>query len=347
MKKEKDKFPSELRKDCNSGEWVVIATGRARRPDSFKSSKNQIPRTLKKDCFFCSLSEKDFPISFYYNKKKINFNQGDKLPRKWTTVVIPNKYPAFVQNDNLNIKKHGNFFESMNAVGYHEVVITSDHDKSIALMPKENVEELISAYVDRYSFLNEKENVGYVAIIHNHGPQAGASIYHPHSQIMAIPLIDSDLKTSMINAEKYLKKNNRCVYCDMMKWELKEKSRIVYENKDFVALCPYASKSAFQTIITPRKHSSLFQEITDSQKESLADAFKKVLLKLYKGLNNPSYNFYLHAAPSTPKNHSYYHWHWTILPKTSIWAGFELGVGIEISTVSPEDAASYLRKQKI
>jgi UDPglucose--hexose-1-phosphate uridylyltransferase len=99
-------------------------------------------------------------------------------------------------------------------------------------------------------------------------------------------------------------------------------------------------------IISPKKHLSFFGEITEREKDNLADIFKKVLLKLHKALGDTPYNFYLHSAPSDGQDHSYYHWHWTILPKTSIWAGFELGVGIEISTIEPEKAAQYLRKQK-
>ena len=130
----------------------------------------------------------------------------------------------------------------------------------------------------------------------------------------------------------------------MGKWEMKKKERIVFENKDFLVLCPFASKSAFQMIISPKKHLPYFEKITEKEKWSLAEAFKVTFSKLYKTLHDPAYNFYLHTAPCDGKKHDHYHWHWTILPKTAIWAGFEIGTRMEISTMEPEKAAAILRK---
>ncbi len=131
----------------------------------------------------------------------------------------------------------------------------------------------------------------------------------------------------------------------MNKWEMKVRKRIVFENKDFLVLCPFASKMAFQTIVSPKRHLSYFEKVSEQQKWQLAEAFKKAFSKLYKALGNPAYNFYLHTAPCDGKSYPFYHWHFTILPKTSIHAGFELGAGMEISTIEPEKAAEYLRKQ--
>jgi len=337
----KKKFPSELRLNRNSGDWVVIATGRARRPDSFKKDKRQRKRVFKKDCPFCNISEQENPVLVYKDGKEIDF-----LSKNWTTLVLPNKYPAFVFSNELNRKKCDGLFETMNAVGFHEVIITRDHDKSLALLPKEHVKEVIDVYAQRYTDLIKKEIVNYVSIFHNHGPEAGASIYHPHSQLIAMPLIDIDLKDALAKARKF-KKSKECIYCKMNEWEMKQRERIVYENDDFIAICPFASKAAFQVIISPKRHLAFFEKITEKEKVNLADIFKIVLAKLHKALGDPPYNFYLHSAPSDGNDHSYYHWHWTILPKTSVWAGFELAVGIEISTIEPEKAAAYLRKQKV
>jgi len=122
--------------------------------------------------------------------------------------------------------------------------------------------------------------------------------------------------------------------------------RIVFENSEFLVICPFASKSAFQVIITPKKHQPYFERISENQKWQLAEAFKEALGRVYKGLKDPAYNFYLHTAPCDGTKNESYHWHWTILPKTSIWAGFEIGTRMEISTIEPEVAASHLRKQK-
>jgi len=347
MNKEKkiEKFPSELRLDKTSKDWVVIATGRAKRPEMFKKERRKEHKVSKKDCPFCNLSNKESPILAYFNGSKIPIKDGN-IPKKWTTISIPNKYPAFVPSEELDRKKENGFFERMNAVGYHEVIVTLDHEKSLALLPKEHIKEVIDVYVDRYKDLLSKKIVNYVAIFHNHGAEAGASIYHPHSQIIALPLIDSDLEDALERAKKF-KKTKSCIYCKLNKWELEKKERIVYENDDYIAVCPFASKAAFQVIISPKKHLAFFEKITEKEKVNLADIIRIVLAKLHKGLGDPAFNFYLHAAPSDGQDHSYYHWHWTILPKTSIWAGFELGVGIEISTIEPEKAAEYLRNQKI
>jgi len=342
--KKQTKFPSELRLDVASNDWVIIATGRAKRPEMFKKDKKESQRVLKKDCPFCKIETQESPVLIFSNGKRKEFATGDKIPKDWTTIIIPNKYPAFTVGK-LEKKMEGPYYQKINAVGFHEVVITKDHDKHLAILPENKVKEVIDVYQARYLELMNKSFVNYIAIFHNHGPEAGASIYHPHSQLITTPLADPDLKKALLNSGEYYKNNKKCIYCEMAKWEKNSKKRIVFENKDFLVLCPFASKMAFQTIITPKKHSSNFEKISESEKKYLAQAFKKALFKIYKGLGNPSYNFYLHTAPCDGKDYSFYHWHWTIIPKTAIHAGFELGVGMEISTIEPEKAAQYLKKQ--
>ncbi len=343
IKSKKNKFPFELRFDLVSQDWVVIATGRAKRPGVFKKGERKRRKIPKKLCPFCNIKTQKPPTLIFSQGKEISLEQG--IPKDWTVVVIPNKYPAFAESNDLNKRIKGGIYQAMNAVGFHEVVVTRDHSKQMAQFSIKQIKEVIDVYQKRYLSLMSNPFVNYISIFYNHGEEAGASVAHPHSQIIAIPLIDSDLRKALLNSKKYYKTQKKCIYCKMTKWERKDKKRIVFENKDFIALCPFASKVAFEVIISPKKHLSYFERITEKQKLSLAEAFRNVLRKLYKGLNDPPYNFYLHTAPCDGKNYDYYHWHWTILPKTSIWAGFELGVGIEISTIEPEKAAEYLRKQ--
>jgi UDPglucose--hexose-1-phosphate uridylyltransferase len=159
--------------------------------------------------------------------------------------------------------------------------------------------------------------------------------------------VDTDFMRSLAMAKKYFKTNNKCIYCEMNKWDLKEKVRIVFENEDFMTVCPFASKTAFETIISPKKHVSYFEQISDGMKWNLAEAFRVTLAKIQKGLDDPSFNFYLHTSPADGKKHPYYHWHWTIFPKTGIPAGFEIGTKMEISSIEPEAAAAYLREQNV
>jgi len=337
--------PSELRFDLVSEDWVVIATGRARRPETFKKEKRKKEEVSPKLCPFCNIKNQEEPTLVYSEGKKYLFKLGKDIPEDWTTIVIPNKYPAFVPYLKLEKRPENHLFQRMNAVGFHEVIVTRDHKKSLAQMKISQIKEVIDVYQERFKEMAEEKFVNYVSIFHNHGAEAGASIAHPHSQIVTTPLIDSDLRKSLIHSRNYLLKNKKCIYCKMIEWEKKNKQRIVFENDNFVAICPFASKAAFEVIISPKKHLPYFEKITEKEKKQLAEALHVVLNKLFKGLNDPPYNFYLHTAPCDGIKHDYYHWHWTILPKTSTWAGFEIGTKIEISTIEPEKAAEFLRKQ--
>lgn len=341
----KSRFPSELRLDLVSRDWVVIATGRARRPETFKQERRKREVVSKKRCPFCRIHTQETPTVIFSNGKQIPFKATDKIPESWTALSIPNKYPAFIPSNQLSEKIEGNIYQTINAVGFHEVVVTRGHEKHLAQFSINKVKENIDVYQQRYLKLMKKKFVNYVSIFHNHGIEAGATIAHPHSQIITTPLIDADLKRSLINSKKYFNFHKKCIYCQMAKWEKKVNKRIIFENKDFLVICPFASKSAFEVIISPKKHHSYFERITESGKVQLAEAFKVALRKLYRALNDPAYNFYLHTAPSDGKNYDYYHWHWTILPKTSTWAGFEMGTKMEISTIEPEKAADYLKRQ--
>jgi len=363
QKNKKTKFPSELRMDAVSNDWVVIATGRARKPESFKKEKRLKRNIPEKECPFCNIETQKKPILIMVNGRKIGLT--DKIPKNWTTVVIPNKYPAFAKSEVLDERFEGPLYKAMDAVGSHEIVITKDHKKQIANLKIEQVKEIFDVYQERYLDLMNEKFVSYVSIFHNHGLGAGASVFHPHSQIITTPLLDADLKDTLLRSKKYFENKNpsfrsgtlnvcpsgkplskkSCIYCEMIEWEKKINKRVVLENKDFIAICPFASNTAFEVIISPKKHFSYFERIIEKEKLSLAEIFQKTMKKIYKGLQNPDYNFYLHTAPCDGQNHEYYHWHWTILPKTSVWAGFEIGTKMEISTIEPEKAAEYLRKQ--
>ena len=337
------KFPSELRFDLVSKDWVVIATGRAKRPETFRKEKRYDEEISEAACPFCKIETQEKPVLVFAEGKKAALTDG--IPASWTTVVIPNKYPAFLPSFELNTRIEGNLYQTMNAVGFHEVVVTRDHRKSLALLSLERVKEVFNVYQERYLQLMDENFVNYISIFHNHGKEAGASIFHPHSQIITTPLIDSDLKKSLANAQRYFRENKKCVYCAMDEWEIQSKVRVIFENDEFLAVCPFASKTAFEVIVSPKQHLPYFEKITEKEKWLLAEAFQVALKKLYTGLNDPAYNFYLHTAPCDGKNYNFYHWHWTILPKTATHAGFEMGTQMEISTIEPEQAAEFLRKR--
>jgi len=333
MKKNKEKFPSELRMDLVSSDWVVIATGRARRPETFAQQERIQDAVPPRKCHFC--------------KPKILKNAVDKIDRNgsWFVVSYPNDFPALAPADKVNERKQGPN-RVMDGVGYHEVIITADHKKQMAQFTPDEVKAVIDLYQKRYLDLMNKKFIKYISIFHNHGREAGASIGHPHSQLLAISVIDPDLRASLDGAETFYRSQGKCVYCTMIEWELKDKKRIIYENDKFLVVCPFAAQVAFEIRVYPKEHQPYFEKMTEQDKELFADAMQKGLSKLYRGLEDPAYNFYFHTAPCGEGNYDQYHWHLNILPKTNIWAGFELGVGIEISTIEPEKAAEFLRRVK-
>ncbi len=317
---------SELRLDLVSNDWVVVATGRAHRLETFTQHQRIKEEMLIKDCPFC---QEDI-------LKKAILRRGN-------IISIPNDFPAFSYSDNLNERMDGPN-KIMDGVGFQEVIITLDHKKQLAQFSQEEMRDVVNVYQARYLDLMKKNFIKYVSIFHNHGREAGATIAHPHSQIIAIPVIDPDLKDSMQGAAEFFKENGKCVYCTMIEWDKKDGRRIVYENEKFVALCPFAPQGNFEVRIYPKKHNPYFEKITEEEKDFFSDALRMALFKIYKGLNDPAYNFYIHTAPCDEENYDHYHWHLVILPRTSVWAGFELGADMEISTIEPEKAAEFLKK---
>lgn len=326
---------TELRQDLVTGDWVVIATGRAKKPEEFASNKRSfIEEDPNKVCFFCH------PEETGQEKDNLIYERANG---DWSLRVFPNKYPAFVSG---RVPKHieeGPYF-AMDGTGYHELIVTRDHHRQIAQMDFLEVAEIIDAYQERYIELMNKKSVNYIEVFHNHGKEAGASIAHPHSQLMAIPVISPYVKSELDGAESYHKMNRQCVYCTMIAWELEHRKRVIFENDDFLAYCPYSSRAAFEVWVLPKKHKPYFERTSDSEKMTLAEALQTAISKIYKALEDPAYNFYIHTSPCDGKDYPHFHWHIEIIPRTSVWAGFELSTGIEISTIQPEVAASYLRK---
>src|SRR3989338_1432006 len=336
---------SELRKDIVSGDWVVIATGRKRRPHDFAVNKKHT--STKAQRVLCPFEKLHGEASYVILKNGETHQPSAKntllLEKEWAVQVIPNKYPAFGHGRCAVVFNQGPY-QLQDGAGFHDVVVTREHDRPLALMSVPNIFSVLYAYRHRYQQLKDDDCVKYVSIFHNHGAEAGASITHPHSQIVAIPVVPPEVERSIKGSDRYFAKEKKCVHCVMIAFELKEKKRLVYENDDFVVFAPFASRTAFEVRIFPKKHSPMFEAIHNDQIKSFADTIKEALSKLYTGLGNPSYNFFIHTSPAFyVKTFEHYHWHLEIIPKTAIWAGFELGTDINISTITPEAAAAFLR----
>lgn len=321
------KSKSELRFDIINKDWVVVAEGRGKRPEDFKREK--IDEAIDNmPCAFCDY-----------------FTEPNFLDKNFA--VIPNKFPAFYSQKNIEIKNENTLFQRMPSIGFHEVVIFNDHLKQLTDFSQNEWEELLGVYQQRYITLAKEKTVSYVSIFHNHGKMAGASLAHPHSQIIAIPFFDKNLATSLNSAKDFFKEKSQCLFCAINRAEKSLKTRIVFENSNFLAICPFASKVNFEVTIVPKNHLPYFEKITKEEKSDLAQIFNKVLKKISRGLEFPDYNFYLHTSPCDDREYPFFHWHFTIILRISLWAGFELGTDIEIITMSPEKSAEYLRKIKI
>ena len=326
---------SELRQDLVSGDWIVIAPRRAKKSRQLIKKEKRI-KTPIKGCPFEDPQEsgQSEPILMYKNKR----------PRDWQLQIIPNKYPAFVhRNICAQISHHGPY-STISGVGHHDIVITRDHNKNFPHLNKDEANLVFRAFVERYRMLANDSCSAYVSIFHNWGPKAGASIYHPHYQIISIPVVPPDVGHSLLGSAHYFKKFKKCVHCVMIDWEKKIRRRIVYENKGAIVFTPFISREPFELRIFPRKHLPYFEDTPVEDLKFIVEALQKALMKIEKRLKDPDYNFFIHTAPIlNKKKYTHYHWHIEIQPKISISAGFELGTGIEITVVDPDEAAKILR----
>jgi len=330
----------ELRKDPITGRWVIISIERASRPKDFK-----ISHTDKKEgpCPFCPGSEKMTPPELEAVR---GLNTKPDTPG-WSVRVIPNKFPAFEMKGNLD-KRNIGLYDVCDGVGAHEVIIeTPDHNKDLADLTKSEIKDVIFKYRARSIDLAKDARVKYILIFKNHGESAGASLEHTHSQLITLPIIPKRVNEELKGASDYFSEKKKCVFCDMILQESKDKLRIISQNEDFIAFCPFASRFAFETWIMPKNHNHDFKSIDDKKIVGLASILKDSLIKLKKVLNDPAYNFIIHTAPVKNGVSEGYHWHIEIMPKLTNVAGFEWGSGFYINPTSPEIAAKHLREVKL
>jgi UDPglucose--hexose-1-phosphate uridylyltransferase len=327
----------ELRRDPIIGRWVIISTERAKRPTDYKCDDDQ---TSPKSCPFCQGNERMTPseILAYGEPGRARDASG------WWVRVIPNKFPALAIEGTLNRQGEG-IYDKMNGLGAHEVIIESpDHRTTIPDMTNKQVEDIIWAYRDRIMDLKKDVRLEYILIFKNHGSSAGATLSHPHSQLIATPIVPKRVREEVNGAKNYFEYRERCAFCDIIKQELTTGSRVVAENDGFIALCPFASRFPFEVWILPKEHDSDFEDIQKYDAVNLAAMMKSILGKMNRVLDNPHYNFLLHNAPLKESHLPHYHWHIEIMPKLTKVAGFEWGTGFYINPTPPEEAAKFLRE---
>lgn len=233
----------------------------------------------------------------------------------------------------------------MSGTGAHEVIIeTTNHNAQLADFEENQIHEVINTYRERVLDLTKDQRFKYIIIFKNHGVSAGASLFHSHSQLIAMPVVPKQVKEELDGSQRYFDFRQRCIFCDILKHELEESRRLVAQNERFVAVAPYAPRFPFEIWIIARRHFASFNTIEDSELRALSQILKLSLNKMNQVLSYPDYNFLIHIAPSDNLEPGYYHFHLELMPKLTKIAGFEVGSGFYINPTPPEDAAKYLRE---
>ena len=329
----------ELRKDPIHGRWVIISTERSRRPSDF------VPEERKPIGGFCPLCEGNEDRT---PPEIIAYRENGTSPNTpgWTLRVVPNKFPALRIEGDLNREGEG-IYDKMNGIGAHEVVIeTPQHSETLATLPLKAVENVLWAYRERIVDLRRDQRLRYVLVFKNHGIAAGASLEHSHSQIIALPIVPGRVVEEIEGSKNYFNFKDRCVFCDIIRQELQQKSRLIFENKSFLSIAPFASRFPFETWILPKTHYPSYEKMESSLYEQAAQILSDTLRRMNRLLNDPPYNYILHTSSFSGSESEHYHWHFEIMPKLTKVAGFEWGTGFYINPTPPEEAAEYLREVK-
>jgi UDPglucose--hexose-1-phosphate uridylyltransferase len=257
---------------------------------------------------------------------------------------VPNKFPALHLDGEAQAAGEG-IYDRIDGIGAHEVVIeTPDHFAGLGTLPVAHVGEVLVAYRERLLALRKDPRLEYVLIFKNHGVAAGASLEHPHSQLIATPILPELVAEELEGAVRYFRMKERCVWCDIVRQERRDGARLVLEEEGFVAVAPYASRFPYELCILPTVHRASFESLHADEVDALARLLREVIGRLARLFGDPPYNFALHTAPLRETDPEHFHWHLELMPKLTRLAGFELGTGFFINPTPPEDAARFLRQ---
>ena len=319
---------------------MLIAPERARRPialsDSGPRHRTSGERT---PCPFCPGKEHDTPGEVFALRAPGARPNGPD----WRLRVVPNKFPA-VSPAELAPPAPSALFRAAPAVGFAEVLIDCpEHVDSPTRLSDEQLRDVFIAYRERLAALAADPRLEFVAVFKNVGAEAGASLGHTHSQIIATPVVPALIQTELSGAEAHFARTGRCPFCDVAKGELANGSRVVARTANFVAVTAFAPRFSYEMWVLPLRHEARYEAVTDGAARELAGLVKRVLRALDVVCHSPAYNWFLHTSPLRAGEPPHYHWHLEILPRTARPAGLEWGFGCHITTAAPERAAAELR----
>ncbi|MFC1989813.1 galactose-1-phosphate uridylyltransferase [Chloroflexota bacterium] len=332
---------SEIRQDPTTKEWVIIASERRKRPSDFihKVSRPEKPPFVS-SCPFCPGNESMTPPAV--------LSYPDSNTGSWQIRVFTNRFPAVTPEGSTTRQIEHGCFLSMEGVGCHEVIVeTPVHNKPLALMNDLEVAEVLRAYRQRYDAMAQTPNIKSIIVFKNHGLAAGTSLEHPHSQLVATAIVPRHMRMQYEVAISYYDDNGRCLYSDLTDRELGVGTRIVMETERFVVFHPFASHRPFETWIMPKANQASFSQASGEDIQHLAQVLRIILLKLYRGLDNPDFNLVIDSAPVGEERADFYQWHVRIIPRISEAAGFEIGSGIFINTALPEETSQFMRDLRV
>ena len=338
----------ELRRGPTSSRWVIVAPERASRPSDFEQRDAGFAERRPDDCPFCAGNEEMTPPEIY----------RDPAPDGWYVRVVPNKFPALQDCEELRREAMDGLYDRMNGGGTHEVIVeTPEHFLEIPDLPEEQVKRVVDTYIARLQELMKNPRFRYVLLFKNHGKEAGASLIHPHSQVIATPIVPQEVRSSLSIAKAYYERKERCLFCDVMLAEIRCGERIVEESGSHVVWAPYDSRFPFELVVYPKAHSHDFTSLDGAQRCGLARILRRTLKRLTLLLGDIPYNLVLKTTPNPVPQPSKpgqwttlpydYHWRIAVMPRLTRVAGFEWGTGLYINPMPPERAAGYLRDVEI
>lgn len=320
--------------------WVIIATERSKRPSDLNVQKSTARGGF---CPLCPGNEDKTPSEVFA------FREGNSPPDSpgWKLRVVPNKFPALIVEGEPNRRTEG-IYDKMNGLGAHEIIIeTPDHYANASTLSVDEIKHILISYRQRIIALKNDNRFRYITVFKNYGEMAGATLEHPHSQIIALPIIPKRALEEIDGSQAYYNHKSRCVFCDIIAQELSDGRRIAVENDKFLAFEPFASRFPFETCVIPKQHVSSFEDADESMFDAMAEVFSLTLKKINRSLGFPPYNYILHSSPLSTNVNDFYHWHFEIIPRLTRVAGFEWGTGFYMNPTPPEQAAEYLRDAQV
>lgn len=328
---------NEFRQNKITKQWVIYAPGRGNRPKDFQTS-DQNRRSLPAhdaDCPFCPGNQHMLPEIV----AETSGSDG------WQVRVVPNKYPVLTPDvDTARCEQA--IYLSMPGYGRHEVIIESSrHNRDIADMSPNEVGMVIEMYHRRYIDLMHAHGNMMALIFRNHGPRAGTSLLHPHSQLVVTGIVPFYVRWREEQAQRYYDEWGRSVFEDILTFELRDRRRVILENESFVALVPFAAEVPFEIWIMPKRQQADFGSIADVEKGELAVILRNALARLRDTLNDPDYNYIINTAARYKAGEPQLRWYLQIRPRRTTRAGFEIGSGISVNPSIPEEDADLLRQE--